>query len=152
MATLEDAIMLAVISHQGQKEKNGSPYILHPIRVMGRVRTETEKMVAILHDVVEDTGVTLEDLREKGFPSEVIAGVDAVSRRPSESYEAFIERLKPNPIARRVKIADIEDNMDIRRLDVLNERDLERSKRYREAWESLTTLEKTEGDDTAWLI
>ena len=152
MANLEDAILLATQAHRGQRDKNGSPYILHPIRVMCRVRTEIEKMIAVLHDVVEDTPTSLQDLINDGYPPQVVEAIDALSHRPGESYAAFIERLKPNPLARRVKIADIEDNIDPRRLSVLHEKDFERLKRYRQAWEILTSCEKVEGDTTAWLI
>ena len=152
MATLERAILLAVQAHQGQKDKNGEPYILHPIRVMCRVDTETEKIIAILHDVVEDTPITLKDLEEAGYPPEVISGVDALSRRADETYGQFIERVNLNPIARRIKLADLEDNMDIRRLANLNNRDLERLHRYQQAWQILTEAEKVQGDTSSWLI
>jgi (p)ppGpp synthase/HD superfamily hydrolase len=138
MATLEHAILLAVQAHQGQKEKAGSPYILHPIRVMSRMRSEMTMMAAILHDVIEDTPATLDDLREAGYPEAVVEAVDCLTRRAGEPYDAFIERIKPNALAREVKLADLEDNMDIRRLVTLGERDIERLKRYQQAWHELT--------------
>src|SRR5438132_11595481 len=105
MATLEDAIALAVKTHRGQKDKTGEPYILHPLRVMFRLpwdAPDAAKIAAILHDVVEDSdgNVTLAHLRELGYPEEVIDAVRLLSRRPSDTYEQFIERLLPNPIAR----------------------------------------------------
>lgn len=138
MPTLEDAIILAAWAHRSQKEDHGRPYILHPLRVMSRMQTEAEMMVAVLHDVVEDTRYTLDDLRQAGYPAEVVEAVDALSRRQGESYEAFIERIRLNPLAVRVKLADLEDNMDLRRLPDVGEPDLERLQRYRRAWKMLT--------------
>ena len=138
MADLEDAIQLAVQRHRGQKDKAGAPYILHPLRVMARMATDVERMVAVLHDVVEDTGTTLDDLHQLGFPAAAISAVERLTRRAGEPYEAFIARIKPDPLARRVKLADLEDNMDLRRLSVVGERDLERLQRYLRAWRELS--------------
>ncbi len=134
MPTLEAAIQLAVQAHTGQVDRFGAPYILHPLRVMLRLETETERMVAVLHDVVEDTPVTLEALQAAGYPPEVVEAVDHLSRREGETYEVFIERIRPHPLARRVKLADLEDNMDLRRLPEVTEQDLLRLRRYRRAW------------------
>lgn len=134
MATLEKAILIAGQAHQGQKDKAGAPYILHPLRMMLQMETETEQIVAVLHDVVEDTAWTLEGLRREGFSEEVIAAVDCLTRRTDESYEAFIERARGNPIARQVKLADLADNMDMRRIGVLTDKDTARFKRYHQAW------------------
>lgn len=140
MPTLEDAILLAVQAHRGQKDRADQPYILHPLRMMFRLRTEKEMMAAVLHDVVEDTAVTLGDLRAAGYPSEVIDAVDCLSRRDDESYEDFIERIKSNPLAVRVKLADLEDNMDIRRIRQVSEGDIERLQKYQRAWRALIKL------------
>jgi (p)ppGpp synthase/HD superfamily hydrolase len=137
MPTLEDAILLAVQAHRGQKDKNGTPYVLHPLRMMLRLMTDAERMVAVLHDVVEDTPHTLEDLRRAGYPEEVVQAVDCLTRRDTETYDEFIERLKPNPLAYKVKIADLEDNMDVRRISEIKESDFERLRRYRKAWAEL---------------
>ena len=110
--TIEDAIILATQAHAGQVDKAGLPYILHPLRVMLRVESETEQTVAILHDVVEDTSITLDDLREDGYSEEILEAVDYLTRRESETYRQFIERVKENELARIVKLADLEDNMD----------------------------------------
>lgn len=139
--TIEDAIILAVDAHKGTQQLNGSPYILHPITLMVRFHTEAEQMVAVLHDVIEDTDVTLDDLRSAGYPAEVIAALNLVTRRDDETYEAFIERIKPNPLARRVKIADLEHNMDVRRLPTVRPKDQERLERYRQAWFVLQAAE-----------
>ena len=137
MATLEDAIALAVEKHRGQVDKAGQPYILHPIRVMCRMTTEHEMMAAILHDVVEDTDVSLDDLRAAGYPAEVVEAVDGVSRRKGESYEDFVRRTASNPLAVRVKLGDLQDNMDIRRIESLGKDDVKRLKRYQWAWQEL---------------
>jgi (p)ppGpp synthase/HD superfamily hydrolase len=137
MATLEDAIALAVEAHRGQKDKNGAPYILHPLRVMFRVETEIERIVAILHDVVEDTGRTFDDLRAMGFSEEVIAALDCVTKREGEPYDDFVERSASNPIAYRVKLADLEDNMDVRRMRSVEDKDRDRLAKYLKAWRRL---------------
>jgi (p)ppGpp synthase/HD superfamily hydrolase len=137
MPTLEDAIALAVEAHRGQRDKAGQTYILHPLRVMMRLETEAERMAAILHDVVEDTPYTLERLRELGYPEEVLGALDCLTKREGESYEAFIERVRPSPLARRVKLADLEDNMDVRRLPSVGPKETERLARSRAAWARL---------------
>jgi (p)ppGpp synthase/HD superfamily hydrolase len=138
MATLEDAISLAVEKHRGQVDKAGQPYILHPMRVMCGMKTEYEMMAAILHDVVEDTDVSLQNLREWGYPAEVVAAVDCLSRREGESYEDFVARTKTNMLAVQVKLGDLRDNMDIRRITDFSKNDLKRLKRYQWAWQELT--------------
>lgn len=134
---LEDAIALAVQAHRGQRDKAGQTYILHPLRVMMRLETDAERMVAVLHDVVEDSAWTLEQLRALGYPEEVLGALDHLTKREGESYEAFIERVRPHALARRVKLADLEDNMDVRRLTAVTPRDAERLARYRAAWARL---------------
>lgn len=119
--TLDDAIQLARRAHEGQLDKSGRPYIAHPLRVMGSVSGEHERMAAVLHDVVEDTGVTLEDLTAAGCPDEVLAAVAAVSKRPDEPQERYLARVAANPIALAVKRADIADNMSPERLGRLDE-------------------------------
>jgi (p)ppGpp synthase/HD superfamily hydrolase len=134
--TLEQAIALAARAHEGQIDKGGETYILHPLRVMLRMETPEERLVAILHDVVEDTPVTLEELRARGFDARVLEAVDCLTRREGESYDAFIQRIKPNPLARRVKLGDLEDNLNLTRLSPAAH-DEERVARYRRALESL---------------
>jgi (p)ppGpp synthase/HD superfamily hydrolase len=113
--TLEDAIALASQAHRGQVDKAGKPYILHPLRVMLRQEAEAAQIVAVLHDVLEDTGVTLEGLRAAGYRPEICEAVDCLTRRPDEPYDIMISRVAANPLARAVKLADLEDNMDPRR-------------------------------------
>lgn len=136
--TLEDALQLAVRAHAGQKDKGGQPYILHPLRVMARMDTEAEQMVALLHDVVEDSDITLDNLREQGYSEEIVAAVEAVSKREGEDYFDFVRRAMANPLARRVKQADLEDNMDIRRIPEITEDTHRRLARYRKAWGMVT--------------
>lgn len=139
IATLEDAIAIAALAHKGQTDKAGSSYILHPLRMMMKMKTESEMMTAILHDVVEDTDWTIERLREQGFPEEVLEALECVTNREDESYEQFIKRAATNPIARRVKIADLEDNMDVKRLATLTDEDAIRLAKYLRAWSSLNS-------------
>ena len=133
-ATVEDAISIAAQAHKGQKDKAGAPYLLHPLRMMLRMNSETAMMAAVLHDVVEDTDWTLGRLHEAGFSDEVIEAVDCLTHRDGESYEEFVERVRTNPIARQVKIADLEDNMNVRRISQLGAKDLERLEKYHQAW------------------
>lgn len=135
---LAHSIVFAEECHREQVDRNGAKYILHPMQVMSRMETETEKIVGVLHDVVEDTPITLQILKEKGYSEEIVAAIDCLTKREGETYEDFIERCKQNPIALQVKIADLEDNMDIRRIDVLTEKDMERLNRYLRAWRYLT--------------
>src|SRR4051812_31424399 len=117
MSTLERAIAIAAEAHAGQVDKAGAPYILHPLRVMLSVETTDERIVAVLHDVVEDCpGWTAERLRDEGFSTAVLRGVDAVTKRDGESYESFVVRAAADPLGRAVKIADLRDNMDLRRI------------------------------------
>ena len=138
MATVEDAISIAAQAHKGQRDKAGAPYLLHPLRMMLRMDSEAAMMAAVLHDVVEDTDWTLERLRGEGLSDEVLEAVDCLTHREGESYQEFVERVRTNPIARQVKIADLEDNMNIRRINQLGAKDLERLEKYHRAWRALT--------------
>lgn len=109
---LLQAATVAARAHSRMVRKDGTPYIAHPIRVAIRCATVEEKIVALLHDVVEDTDMTLNDLRELGFSEEIIAAVDSVTKRPGEKYVDFILRAKLNKIGRKVKLADIADNLE----------------------------------------
>lgn len=138
MATLERAIEIAVLAHKGARDKAGAPYVLHPLRLMFAVDDPDAKIVAVLHDVVEDSKpparFDFETLRGEGFSERVLAALDCVTARENESYDAFIERILPNPIACSVKIADITDNLDLRRLGTeISDRDVERIRKYRRA-------------------
>ena len=141
MATLGKAIAIAAQAHQDQYDKAGAPYILHPLRMMQRMSSETEMMAAILHDVVEDTAWTLDKLRQAGFAAEVVQAVECLTHRDHETYDEFIARVRTNAIASKVKLADLEDNMDIRRLSTLTEKDAERLHKYHRAWLALRQAE-----------
>jgi guanosine-3',5'-bis(diphosphate) 3'-pyrophosphohydrolase len=131
MATLERAIALAAAAHTGQIDKAGQPYILHPLRVMLRVTSDHERMAAVLHDVVEDTAVSLEQLVAEGFPSPVIAAVEALTKRPGESRVEAAQRAAAHPVARIVKLADNAENMDLTRIENPTERDIARVEEYK---------------------
>ncbi|APC18590.1 GTP pyrophosphokinase [Pseudomonas frederiksbergensis] len=131
--TLERAIAIAAGAHEGQVDKGGSPYILHPLKVMLKVSTLEERIVAVLHDVVEDSGISLDDLRKEGFSETVLAAIESVTKLPGESYELFVERAAQNPIGRVVKLADLEENSDLSRIAQPSWEDLERIEKYRRA-------------------
>jgi hypothetical protein len=126
---LERAIELAARAHAGQVDKARQPYILHPLRVMMQLYDQEMRIAAVLHDVVEDSFVTLSDI-EAQFGGEVADAVDALTRRAGESYDQFIERCGRNRIARLVKVADLQDNMNLSRLPIVSERDLARHDKY----------------------
>ncbi|MEW5933042.1 MAG: GTP pyrophosphokinase [Bacillota bacterium] len=132
-ALLESAIVLAVGAHRGQKDRAGAPYILHPLRVGLSLRDPLEVMAGVLHDAVEDGGVTLEQLRHAGFPAEVVEALDALTRRPGETYGDYLVRVKANPLALRVKLADLRDNLDESRIPEPSESDRRLWEKYRSA-------------------
>ena len=137
--TLERAIEIAVATHAGQTDKGGAPYILHPLRVMLRVAPGAQQIVAVLHDVVEDSDgkVTFDDLAREGFSQEVIDGVRAVTKIEGEPYEDFIARAALNPVGKAVKLADLAENSDLSRIDRPTQKDLERGEKYRRAIQQL---------------
>ena len=130
MSTIEKAIEIAARAHVGQVDKAGQPYVFHPIRLMLAVSGEYERMAAVLHDVVEDTVVTLDDLRAAGFPPEVIAAVDILTKREGESRLNAALRASRNPVTRVVKLADVKDNMDLGRIAKPTEKDYARLREY----------------------
>lgn len=134
---LEKALLIATKAHAGQTDKAGSAYIFHPIRVSCRCFTDEEKIVALLHDVIEDTDVTNDYLLAEGFPRNIVDAILSVTRNEDESYEDFIKRCKSNPIGRQVKLRDLEDNMDISRLQQVTEKDVERLNKYIQAYKYL---------------
>lgn len=122
----------------GQFDKSGKDYIEHPLRVMEMGKTEEEKIVGVLHDVVEDTEWTFEALAAEGFSQEIIEALRCVTKvSENENYDDFIERVKTNPLAVAVKINDLSDNMDIRRLPYLSDKDIKRLKKYLKAYKKL---------------
>jgi len=139
MNLLEKAILIAVQAHQGQVDKAGAPYILHPLRVMLKLNSEIEMITGVLHDVVEDTSWTLENLRQEGFPDGILEAIDCLTRREGEDYNDFIERVADNSLARMVKLADLEDNLNILRFETITEKDKARLTRYHQAWTFLAS-------------
>ena len=131
---LERAIEIAQEAHKRVKDKGGHDYIHHPIRVMHAMSNDQEKIVAILHDVVEDSDWTFERLKEEGFEDSVIESLRCVTKySEEEDYQEFIKRAATNKIATKVKMADIEDNLDLSRLGTLTEKDLIRIEKYKKA-------------------
>ena len=135
--TLERAIEIAARTHAGQVDKGGAPYILHPLRVMLRVAPGAQQIVAVLHDVVEDSEVTFEDLAREGFAAEVIAGLRAVTKIEGESYEDFVARAALDPVGKAVKLADLMENSDLSRIAEPSQKDMERVEKYGRAIEYL---------------
>lgn len=135
---LERAISIAAQAHDGQRDKAGNPYILHPLQLMLQMDTEEEMIVAVLHDVVEDSDWTLAKLQAEGFSENILTALDALTKRENEEYADFIERAALDPIARRVKLADLQDNMRITRLQAITEKDLNRLVKYHQAWKRLS--------------
>lgn len=135
---LNKAIIIATKAHEGQVDKGGQAYILHPLRVMLSTKNVTERICGVLHDVVEDTDITLDYLREQGFTEEVISVVDALTRRDDESYDEFISRIiGTSELACKVKLADLKDNMDLSRISNPSEKDYERIDKYSKATKRL---------------
>ena len=132
------ALQLSFAVHKDQLDKSGMPYVYHPFHVAEQMATEDEVAVALLHDVVEDSGYTLEDLRAMGFPGQVIDALALMTHDDSVPYLDYVAKLKSNPIARAVKLADLRHNSDLSRLDVVDEKALERVEKYRKAIEILS--------------
>ena len=140
MSTIERAIEIAVSAHKGQKDKAGKPYILHPLRLMFKMNSENEMIAAVLHDVVEDTDWTIEKLTAEGFNVDVISAVKLLTHEKKVPYKKYIEVIRTNKIALRVKIADLEDNMDIKRITHPKFRDYARIAEYLKYYNELKEL------------
>jgi len=133
----QKAMQVAYNSHETQTDKSYLPYILHPLHVAEQMDDEYSTCVALLHDVLEDTDVTLSDLRELGFPEEVIEAVSLLTHDKSVPYMDYIHEIKKNPLATKVKIADLKHNSDLSRLLHINEKDYQRVKKYEKALQLL---------------
>lgn len=132
-SSLEQALLVALQAHQGQVDKGGAPYILHPIRLCINGKSDDERLVGLLHDVLEDSDITFERI-DAEFGSTIAEAVAAMTKREGEDYPAFIARCARNPLARAVKLLDLADNMDTSRLPApLTEKDQERLRKYSEA-------------------
>ena len=137
---LEKAIQIAINAHSGQVDKGSSPYILHLIRVMNAGTTTEEKICGMLHDLVEDTDWTFERLRNEGFDERIIEALKCLTKNEGEGYDSFIQRVITNSIAIKVKLNDLQDNMDIRRLSEITEEDRERLNKYLRAYKYLKSI------------
>lgn len=145
MSQLETAIRIALDAHAGTMDKSGQPYILHPLTLMLQMATEDEMIAAVLHDVIEDTSVTLEDLARAGFSPRVLEALELLTHDDeTELYLDYVAAVAANPLARAVKMADLRHNMDVRRLPPeLSKKDLERLAKYRLAWELLAETDNS---------
>jgi guanosine-3',5'-bis(diphosphate) 3'-pyrophosphohydrolase len=141
LPSIEAAIQLAALHHHGQRDKLGEPYIYHPLRVMLAVRGHTRRVVAVLHDTLEDTLLTMEDLRSRDYPDDVLWALDALTRRAGEDYAFYIRRCKAHPTARVVKLADLADHLSPDRIHGI---DSNKQAQYRAAQQILQEAETTE--------
>lgn len=135
------AITVAYNAHQGQLDRAGLPYILHPLHVAEQMKDEDTCVVALLHDVIEDTDLTLENLREYGFTEAQIEGVRVMTREEDEDYFEYIRSVKTNPLALAVKLEDLKHNSDVTRIIEMTDRDLQRLEKYKKAMEILLSDE-----------
>lgn len=135
---IEQAISIALTAHAGKLDKGGNVYILHPLRLMNAMNTPEEKIVALLHDVVEDSNITIPQLKEKGFPGKILKAVAVLTKTENQPYENYIAAIKKNPLATKVKLADLKDNMNLTRLKEITEADKLRMKKYKAAYNLLT--------------
>lgn len=132
------AFCVAYKAHKGQKDKGGKPYILHPLTVALHVKGREEKTVALLHDVIEDTDITISNLMEHGFSKNVVQAIVAITKINGETYEEYLSRVNQNKIAKKVKLADLRHNCDLTRLKEVTDRDIRRVKKYNKAISFLT--------------
>ncbi|MBN1449210.1 MAG: bifunctional (p)ppGpp synthetase/guanosine-3',5'-bis(diphosphate) 3'-pyrophosphohydrolase [Bacteroidetes bacterium] len=133
-AMIERALAIALDVHEGQTDRHGSAYILHPLHVGLGAYNDIEIAAGFLHDVIEDSTLTVDDLRNEGFPEEVLTIVDHLSKREGEEWEAYIDRVMEHEPSMRVKLLDLEQNMDTTRISSFNDRDRDRFTRYVWAW------------------
>lgn len=135
------AMKIAFDAHKNQVDKNGIPYIYHPIHLAERMSTEYEICVALLHDAVEDTDITFEDLIKAGFPDEVITALKLMTHDKNVPYMEYVEKIRNNSIAKTVKLADLRHNSDLTRLDCVTEKDWDRKMKYNQAIRLLSSLD-----------
>ena len=130
---LELALSIATKAHRGQFDKAGIDYIEHPIFVASQVDSEEEKAVALLHDVIEDSSVTAEELLNAGLPETVVTAVQILSKKKGQDYQTYLKTVKSNPLARAVKLDDLKHNSDLSRLETITDKDLKRLEKYKKA-------------------
>ncbi len=133
------ALSIARQAHEGQLDKAGVDYIEHPIYVVSQVDTEEEKAVALLHDVIEDSSVTAEELLNAGLPETVVTAIQILSKKKGQDYQTYLENVKSNPLARVIKLADLKHNSDLSRLPSISAKDRERLKKYKKAMDFLSS-------------
>lgn len=132
------AMRIAFDAHKNQTDKSGVPYIYHPIHLAEQMEDETSTIVALLHDVVEDSITTFNDLVELGFPDEVINALKLLTHNKNIKYMDYIQLISENEIAKKVKLADLRHNSDLTRLEKVNKKDTQRVFKYKEAIKLLT--------------
>jgi len=139
---LNKMLVLATTRHAGQYDRGGNPYILHPLKVMYYLKSDDEELqcIALAHDLVEDTDTTYAELREMGFTDRIVQGITALTKVPGETYDEYKVRVKANPDAIKVKMADLRHNTDIRRLKGVTEKDLARVEKYHKFYLELLLL------------
>ena len=137
MNIIEKSLEIALRAYSGKKDKAGKTYILHPLRLMAKMQREEEMSLALLHDVIEDSDISAEDLLAEGIPQNIVTAVQALTKQDDENYELFIARVLENKLAAKVKKLDIEDNINILRLNSISNKDLERIAKYHKAWQVL---------------
>jgi (p)ppGpp synthase/HD superfamily hydrolase len=136
-ALFEKAIKIALKAHKGKTDKGGNPYILHPLRIMTSMDTLEEKITAILHDVIEDSDISVEYLTKHKFPESITNAITLLSKTKNQNYDDYIKEIKKNKLATKVKIADLEDNMNLSRLKSITEKDKQRLLKYKTAYNNL---------------
>ena len=137
MKLIEKSLSIALRAYAGKTDKAGHEYILHPLRIMAKMKSDEEMSVALLHDVIEDSDITAEQLLAEGIPTEVVDAVVCLTKNEGEDYQDFVARTKKNTLAKKVKTADIEDNIDVLRLAFLDGTAIARIKKYHAAWRFL---------------
>ena len=137
---LNKAIIIAVSAHKGQIDKGGQPYIFHSINVMMKMNTIEEKIVAVLHDVVEDTSITMGNLKEAGFGDNILIPLKLLTKSKGVNYMSYIKNIMANPVAKKVKLEDIKNNMDLTRILLPTQEDYERNSKYEKALEILDNI------------
>ena len=131
------AMRICFDAHKNQIDKSGLPYVFHPFHIAEQMKDEDTTIVALLHDVVEDTNITLDDLRAYDFPEEVIAAIAVMTHDPEVEYMEYVAKVKKNPIAAAVKLEDLKHNSDLTRLDEVTAKDIKRNEKYKKAIEFL---------------
>jgi len=138
MSDLENALLIALTAHKNQKDHSGKPYILHPLRILNRMKTKDEMTIALLHDVLEDSKINLKDLIKYGLNKSILEAINLLTRNKKQNYNDYIKKLSKNELARKIKIADLEDNLNLIRIKKLTNKDILRIKKYHWAINYLT--------------